>query len=352
MIEALEFWNEPNNLSHWDYEADPQWSEFSRMVITGALRAREISPEVRRVLGGICPIDPHFVRLMGECGVLAEMDAVGIHGFPLDWDRWPIEEWPDRISEVEAVTNLPIWVTEVGCSNLDSDEQQIFAIRRTAELLRGRVARTYWYSLLDLPATWPATISPHETRSGSNYLRHYHMGLLQAYGAPKPAASRFDSTLGICQWFHWHDPRLPDAVAWLRRLGVRRLRTCISWADWYRPEKLAWFDRMMAMLDEFQLTVILCFTPPSRAVRGTITSQPCDYGEFAWFCEEVLRRYVLRERWAPAEEARVVPAGLTGGACIDSAASVADARVGGAGRTLCGSSCVAGMESAPTARIA
>src|SRR5690606_774818 len=83
-------------------------------------------------------------------------------------------------------------------------------------------------------------------------------------------------------------------------LGVRRLRTCISWADWHRPDKLAWFDRMMTMLEGFELTVILCFTPPSRGVRGATTSPPYDYGEFVWFCEEILRRYVLREGRAAA----------------------------------------------------
>lgn len=300
MIEALEFWNEPNNLSHWDYEADPQWREFARMAAAAGHHSRAIAPQVRRVLGGICPIDPAFIRLMEGHGVLDAMDAVGVHGFPQDWDHWPIDEWPDRIAEIERVTDRPVWVTEVGRSNFEADEQQASAMRLTSRLLARRVERIFWYSLLDLPTAWPATISPREPRSGSNYLRHYHMGLVDAAGEPKLAAHSFDPALGICQWFHWHDPRLAEAVGWLRRLGVRRLRTCISWADWHRPNKLAWFDRMMAMLDDFELTVILCFTPPSRGVRGATTSPPYDYGEFVWFCEEVLRRYVLREGRAAA----------------------------------------------------
>jgi beta-xylosidase len=347
MIEALEFWNEPNNLSHWDYEADPDWSRFSRMVVAAARRVHEIAPDVRRVLGGICPIDPHFVRLMGDQGVLDEMDAVGVHGFPLDWDRWHIDEWPDRIATVQAVTPLPVWVTEVGSSSLGADEQQVEAIRRTAQLLAHRVERTFWYSLLDLPEAWPATISPYEARSGSNYQRHYRMGLLRACGAPKAAAFAFDPSLGICQWFHWHDPRLADAVAWLRRLGVRRLRTCISWADWHRPDKLAWFDRMIAMLDEFELTIILCFTPPSRGLRPYTTSPPRDYGEFAWFCEEVTRRYVLREREFPRER------GGRGGDPRLPAAVLADSWIeAGAGRAGRAITAAGDTASSSTARIA
>ena len=28
MIEAVMFWNEPNNKSHWDFEIDPEWNKF------------------------------------------------------------------------------------------------------------------------------------------------------------------------------------------------------------------------------------------------------------------------------------------------------------------------------------
>ena len=36
MIEAAMIWNEPNNKSHWDLEADPDWSQFARMAIKAA----------------------------------------------------------------------------------------------------------------------------------------------------------------------------------------------------------------------------------------------------------------------------------------------------------------------------
>jgi hypothetical protein len=32
MIEAVMLWNEPNNMSHWDFEVDPEWSAFSGMI--------------------------------------------------------------------------------------------------------------------------------------------------------------------------------------------------------------------------------------------------------------------------------------------------------------------------------
>jgi len=97
-----------------------------------------------------------------------------------------------------------------------------------------------WYSLYNLPCTWEAT-TRHREAEGAAYYRHFHMGLLRADGTPKQAAGRFAEytpDLGICQWFHFHDHHLDDAVQWLRRLRVRYLRTGLSWADCFRPKAL------------------------------------------------------------------------------------------------------------------
>ena len=56
-----------------------------------------------------------------------------------------------------SFTELPIWISEVGVSTFGAEEVQEFGLRRTAELLRGRVGRVHWYSLYDLPRAWPAT---------------------------------------------------------------------------------------------------------------------------------------------------------------------------------------------------
>jgi beta-xylosidase len=293
MIEAVTFWNEPNNKSHWDMEVDPEWRLYADMVKIAAQAVKAERPRVLRVLGGISPIDPRFIRRLQGFEAIGDLDAVAVHGFPLDWNPWPIHEWPDRIAEIEAVTDLPVWVTEVGVSSFGAEEVQDFGLRRTAELLRGRVQRIHWYSLYDLPRTWEAT-TRHREAEGSSYYRHFHMGLLREDGTPKLALRQFaDYTpeFGICQWFHFEDHRLDDAVAWLRRLGVRRLRTGLSWADWLRPDAERWFDRMMAALDGFELTATFCFTPESKGIRPHHTSAPRDTQEFADFCVEMLRRY-------------------------------------------------------------
>ena len=36
MVEAVMLWNEPNNLSHWDFNIDPEWKAFADMAIMAA----------------------------------------------------------------------------------------------------------------------------------------------------------------------------------------------------------------------------------------------------------------------------------------------------------------------------
>lgn len=219
-----------------------------------------------------------------------------MHGFPLDWNLWPIQAWPAKIDEIRTVTPLPIWVSEVGVSSFGAEEVQAWGVDRTAELLVGRTPRIHWYSLYDLPRAWPAT-TRHKETEGSSYYRHFDMGLLREDGTPKLAAPRFarhTPAIGICQWFHFEDHRLNDAVHWLKRLGVRYLRTGLSWADSLRPNALAWFDQQMGALSDFDVTVTYCFTPEHRGIAPHHTIPPQVVEEFAEFCATMTHRYASK----------------------------------------------------------
>ncbi|GJD93572.1 beta-xylosidase [Methylobacterium iners] len=293
MIEAVMLWNEPNNKSHWDPEVDPEWVRFSEMAKLAGQAIHAVNPSLPRVLGGISPIDPSFIRRMETNGVLDAVDAVAVHGFPLDWNLWQIHEWPEKITEIRAVTNLPVWVSEVGISTFGAEEVQLWGLNRTAELIVGQAPRIHWYSLYDLPREWEAT-TRHREAEGSSYYRHFHMGLLRQDGTPKlalEAFARHTPALGLCQWFHFEDHRLDEAVAWMKRLGVTYLRTGLSWADSFRPNALDWFDRQMAALADFDVTVTFCFTPEHRGLAPHHSSAPVDPAEFAAFCAAMVRRY-------------------------------------------------------------
>jgi beta-xylosidase len=293
VIEAVKLWNEPNNKSHWDPLLDPEWDRFAAMTRAAGAAIRAENPALPRVLGGMSPIDPSFIRRLAGKGALDEIDVVAVHGFPLDWNLWQIDEWPAKVAEIAAVTDKPVWVTEVGVSSFGSEEVQAWGVKKTAELLIGRAPRLHWYSLYDLPSTWEAT-TRHREAEGSSYYRHFHMGLLRQDGTPKPsleAYAPYAAEMGLCQWFHYHDPRLDEAVAWMRRLGVRHVRTGLSWADSFREGALDWFDRQMAALDEFAVTATFCFTPEHRGLEPHHTSPPQVAEEYAEFCAAMVRRY-------------------------------------------------------------
>jgi beta-xylosidase len=306
MIDSVMLWNEPNNKSHWAFEEDPEWAAFAEMTILAADAIAAENPDLVKVLGGISPIDPIFMANMAGRGVLDHLDAVAVHGFPLDWNHWQLNDWPEKLREIQAVTSLPVWVSEVGVSTFGAEEVQVFGLKRTAELLSGRSPRVHWYSLYDLPRAWPAT-TRHKEAEGSSYYRHFYMGILREDGSPKLALPHFRELtpeLGICQWFHFEDHRLDEAVRWLRELGVKHLRTGLSWADYYRPDALSWFDRQMAALEEFQVTVTFCFTPEHKGVIPHYTSPPAQPAKFAEFCAEMVRRY------APAKVRRTAELSL------------------------------------------
>src|SRR5256714_2843448 len=299
MVEAVMLWNEPNNLSHWDFKIDPDWKMFAEMAIAAAKSIRSMNPDLPIVIGGISPIDPNFIQLMGTHGVLDAVDVVAVHGFPLDWNHWQVNEWPSKIDEIRAVTKRPVWISEIGASSFGAEEVQLFGLQRMAELLVGNVERIHWYSLYDLPATWVAT-TRHKEAEGSAYYRHYYMGLLREDGTPKLGAAHFPEGMGICQWFHFEDHRLEPAVEWLKKISVRYLRTGLSWADSFRPNAIEWFDRQMNALESFDTTLTLCFTPEHLGRAPHYTSPPKNPQDFADFARWMISRYAPAKKSSPA----------------------------------------------------
>ena len=295
-VEAAMIWNEPNNKSHWDPAVDPDWSKFGEMVTLAGRAIKAVNPKLPRVLGGMSPIDPSFINRLAGYGAMDEVDVVAVHGFPLDWNLWSIHDWPAKLDEIRAVIDgRPLWVSEVGVSSFGAEEVAAWGVTTTAQHLIGRAPRIHWYSLYDLPREWEAT-TRHKEAEGSSYYRHFAMGLLDQHGRPKLALDAFrphagPQGLGLCQWFHYEDHRLDDAVRWMRDLGVTYLRTGLSWADSLRPGADDWFDRQMEALAPFDVTVTFCFTPEEKGIEPHHTSAPRDPQEFADFCARMTERY-------------------------------------------------------------
>jgi beta-xylosidase len=296
VIKAVVLWNEPNNLSHWDRAQDPDWALFAEMVRLAGERIGQIAPGLPRVLGGISPIDPTFVRSLFGHGIADAIDVVAVHGFPLDWNRWHLGEWPRRIESIREVSwGKPVWATEVGASSMVSPALQSWAVDATLEQLAPHVERVFWYALMDLPEHWEA-VTRHRGSEGSAYYRHFRMGVCDAEGRAKPAADRLSvwaaRGVGVCEWVYWREEsRFERMLDLLRALGIRRVRTGIGWADWDRPGGVEWFDYVMRRLTAYDVTLTLCFTPARAGRTPHHTSPPINLGDFANFCDVVLHRY-------------------------------------------------------------
>ncbi len=175
----VELWNEPNNLNDWNWHLDAEWRAFSEMVGSAAYWMKERGK--RTVLGGMCPTDSNWLALMCRRGVMAHIDAVGVHGFPETWNA----QWQGWEPEIESVREVlarhgctpEVWITEAGHSTWRHQEGRQLALFLDA--LAAPAERVYWYSYQDLDPEL-------ESQEGFHFdERHYHTGIVRADGQPK-----------------------------------------------------------------------------------------------------------------------------------------------------------------------
>jgi len=200
---TLELWNEPNNRFKWLFDTfDPQWRKFGEMVGCAAYWAKQRG--MRTVLGGMMPVDPHWLGLMERYGALAQMDVVGIHGFPGMW--WPDlpnwdwhshwSGWGNKVGSIAGVAGgRAVWITETGFATWDlaaahpakSKQQELMLL----EAIEAPAARTYWYSLIDLSPEREAIEGFHVDEN------EYHLGLVTHDGKKKPAFHTLRAALAL-----------------------------------------------------------------------------------------------------------------------------------------------------------
>jgi len=98
---------------------------------------------------------------------------------------------------------------------------------------------------------------------------------------------------GLVEWFRLgeHD-RVDASVAGLKRLGIQRLRTGISWADYATDSGAAWYDWLLPRLAaDFELVPCLASTPPWQGVVGKPSAPPRDPKAFADFIDVMISRH-------------------------------------------------------------
>lgn len=192
----LELWNEPNNRLKWNFiEYDPQWEKFGEMIGDAAYWAQKQGKTT--VLGGMIPVDHHWLGLMRRYGVLEHMDAVAIHGFPeMWWEDAPNWEWyqtwhgwDEKVRYIAPhAAGCPIWITETGLATWDLQQKRVarhdLQVTMLEKAVLAPVERVYWYSVVDLAPDRAAIEGFHVDEN------EYHLGLVTYAGQKKPAYYR------------------------------------------------------------------------------------------------------------------------------------------------------------------
>lgn len=107
--------------------------------------------------------------------------------------------------------------------------------------------------------------------------------------APRSGLER----VGVVEWFRVGDHDQVEAtVEGLAALGVERLRTAVSWADFHTDAGPGWYDWLLPYLAR-RVELLPCFlyTPPSLGIEPKTSSPPRDPKAFADFLDVAVDRY-------------------------------------------------------------
>ena len=194
MITGIMLWNEPNNLSHWDFQMDPEWREFSTMIAArgpGHPGTRPApAPGARRDFAHRSEFHPTADRLRRagspRCGGRTRLSP-GLE--PLE-----IDDWPARIKEIEDVCPLPVWVTEVGASSFGADEVQVFGLSNGPTNCSSGGWSTSSGTHCSICRRRGRRRRVTKRSEGSAYYRHFYLGLMDCHRAAQAGSASISTT--------------------------------------------------------------------------------------------------------------------------------------------------------------
>jgi CDP-paratose 2-epimerase len=98
---------------------------------------------------------------------------------------------------------------------------------------------------------------------------------------------------GLVEWFRPGEfERVESVLADARALGVREIRTSVSWADWYTSEGDGWYAWLFDRLAK-EVRILPCFlhTPPSIGIVPKYSSPPEVPKSYADFIDVMISRF-------------------------------------------------------------
>jgi CDP-paratose 2-epimerase len=107
------------------------------------------------------------------------------------------------------------------------------------------------------------------------------------------------SHVGIVEWFRpGAYEEVKEVIADLNKMGIKHLRTGISWADWHLQGSPEWYDWLFEELHQ-HVEILPCFlyTPPSIGEAEKVSSPPKNLKAYADFLDVMLTRYGEYFEW-------------------------------------------------------
>jgi CDP-paratose 2-epimerase len=108
-----------------------------------------------------------------------------------------------------------------------------------------------------------------------------------------------EKTIGLVEWFRPGEYQQVERVlADCRVLGVKALRTAVSWADWHTPVGQDWYAWLLPRLAaEVDLLPCFLYTPPSLGVEPKTAAPPRDTQAYADFLDQMMTRFGAYFEW-------------------------------------------------------
>ncbi|GAA0589195.1 SDR family NAD(P)-dependent oxidoreductase [Caenispirillum bisanense] len=110
---------------------------------------------------------------------------------------------------------------------------------------------------------------------------------------PPPTTALPSPTLGLVEWLRPGDHDRTEALlADMKRLGLRHLRTGVSWADCYTEEGRAWYAWLLRRLSrEVEVLPCVTYTPPSIGEFPKTCAPPRDLKAYADFLDVLVTEH-------------------------------------------------------------
>ncbi|WP_142849873.1 NAD-dependent epimerase/dehydratase family protein [Telmatospirillum sp. J64-1] len=107
------------------------------------------------------------------------------------------------------------------------------------------------------------------------------------------SSSGLPAGMGIVEWLRPGEfERTERVIEQMKRMGVQRLRTAISWAEYHAENGQLWYDWLLPKLSrEFDLLPCVTYTPPSLGIEPKSPSPPRVLKDYADFIDTLITRH-------------------------------------------------------------